>query len=253
MKKIFIPMMASAVLVACSTTQHTPLMHEEIMANVESSLKASPHLADEKKGDVRIIAYFDKDSTAKSEDDRYPASHLRLVRQSDSSKVVAAKTAVFLLSVLAGGQYQGSSKHDLKGSRLEVKNESMLKAYQPVRDYLFEKYGKQATGKNYFPLMVEGNRFYLIYEKYGQSQNEGRYELVQTITYRKLHEDTAKTKQSFKFECRQDGVFHTLTQWEADNYRLVREQALKNAQHCANRLIKEQGNQLEMAYERIAQ
>ena len=238
----------TGMLAACATTE-TTVSREQRLENVISSLAFYPKVADETKGNIRIYAGYDKDYSPPSEQDKYPAQYLRIVHPADNSKMVAAKVAGFIF----GGNATGYSKYSLKGQRTEIANQSIPYAYQPVRDYVFQQFGSQQGGQ-FFPLTILGERLYLVYDSYGGDKETTRlYELVQTIEFKKIHEDVGETAKDFRrflFVCEQKGVKRTLPEWSANNYRLIHETAKQYAQNCANEVLTKHKADLHAAYVR---
>lgn len=252
--KVIHGLIASAtigILAGCaSTPPETPVPREERIKNAISRLEYhKKKIISDKKDNLRVYAIYSSDYSPPTPADEYPAQNLRVVDPADNSKMVAAKVAsIFLMS---GQQQLGYSKYDLKGKRTDVQNQSVPSAFNVVRDYLFQQFGAHSQ-QELFPFEISADRFYLIYESYSGSKEDSRpYELVQTMTFSKIREDSGDTKKEnrkFSFACKQQGVKHTMKEWQANDYRLLHDTAKQYSINCANELISKHKADLHAAY-----
>lgn len=254
------PLILAVALTGCATPEK-PISREERLKNAHSSLFLYQKVADETQGNVRVFAGYKIDDDGQKKPLHLQkqldlTQRLRVVHPADNTKVVALKTAAFLLSMVGGGVIAPGAgdfhtKDDLKGTRTEVQNQSIEYAYRPVRDYVFTHFGNH-QGDKFFPLSVIGDRFYLVYDSYKGTKEQTRlYQLVQVITFQKIREDVGETKASFRqfvYHCKQNDAKYTMPEWSANNYQLLHQTAKRYAEQCAQEVLTKRKADFHAAY-----
>jgi hypothetical protein len=143
---------------------------------------------------------------------------LRVITKSNTSSVVAAKAATFVLTALFGGNTSQStfSKHDLKGSEINAVGNPSVDYFLPnvnrvIKDSLYVK--DNADYQNY-PLSVRYLKFYLVYTELAGSSN---YELIYTMNV------STSNPGKYKFDCSFTTGSYPLDEWSLSGYQKVKD------------------------------
>ncbi len=168
--------------------------------------------------------------STKSEEIYGHSTELKIVKYSDTVKVTAAKTVLILL---VGGTFQGTSKDQLKGNRIEdVINRDKLKnplfdigpSTKAYANELSDKYSNinNLNIKSYY---IKPTRPYwsLIYDKSDKSIKNG-YALYFGAQY----------SESYLKNCNYQSKTYPLEQWQTNDYQLISEERAKIVSECTN-------------------
>lgn len=143
---------------------------------------------------------------------------LRVVTKSDTSSVVAAKAATFVLTALFGGSTSQStfSKHDLKGSEINSVENPSISYFLPNINRVIENslYVKDNADYRNYPLSVRYTKFYLVYTELAGSSN---YELVYKMNI------SASNSGKYKFDCSFTTGSYPLGEWSLSGYQKVKD------------------------------
>ncbi|ATF93988.1 Uncharacterised protein [Cedecea neteri] len=152
-------------------------------------------------------------------------TQLRYVTQGDTSKTAALKTLQFVaLAFAGGGQVNGFSKEDLKGTQVPgVMNPSITYLTPRVSDIMKNEMDRQPMRKYNSPLIIKPTTWKLMYKNL--AGGDDNYTLVMKTTLsRNATDKTGKDNYMF-MECvsTETTPEYTLPQWQANNYAKVNE------------------------------
>jgi hypothetical protein len=143
---------------------------------------------------------------------------LRVITKSNTSSVVAAKAATFVLTALFGGNTSQStfSKHDLKGSEINAVGNPSVDYFLPNINRVIKNslYVKNNTDYQSYPLSVRYLKFYLVYTELAGSSN---YELVYTMNV------STSNPGKYKFDCSFTTGSYPLDEWSLSGYQKVKD------------------------------
>ncbi|MGO4743344.1 hypothetical protein [Serratia quinivorans] len=152
---------------------------------------------------------------------------LRVITKSNTSSVVAAKAATFVLTALFGGNTSQTtfSKHDLKGSEINTVGNPSVDYFLPnvnrvIKDSLYVK--DKADYQNY-PLSVRYLKFYLVYTELAGSSN---YELIYTMNV------STSSPGKYKFDCSFTTGSYPLDEWSLSGYQKVKDVVKSKLDGC---------------------
>lgn len=142
---------------------------------------------------------------------------LRVITKSNTSSVVAAKAATFVLTALFGDNTSQSkfSKHDLKVSEVNTVVNQSVDCFLPnvnrvIKDSI---YVKDNADYQSYPLSVRYLKFYLVYTELAGSSN---YELVYTMNV------STSNPGKYKFDCSFTTGSYPLDVWSLSGYWKVK-------------------------------
>lgn len=169
---------------------------------------------------------------------------LRYVTQGDTTKATALKTLQFVaLAFAGGGQVNGFSKEDLKGTQVPgVMNPSITYLTPRVSDILKSEMDRQPAKKYDNPLIIKPTTWKLMYKNL--AGGDDNYRLIMKTTLRRLTDDkTAKNIfQQVDCESTETTPEYTLPQWQANNYAKVNEETQKLLDTCLAKFTTEAHN-----------
>ncbi|CAI1766498.1 Uncharacterised protein [Serratia quinivorans] len=143
---------------------------------------------------------------------------LRVITKSNTSSVVAAKAATFVLTALFGGNTSQStfSKHDLKGSEINAVGNPSVDYFLPNINRVIKNslYVKNNNDYQSYPLSVRYLKFYLVYTELAGSSN---YELVYTMNV------STSNPGKYKFDCSFTTGSYPLDEWSLSGYQKVKD------------------------------
>ena len=236
MKKIILLTLISFTFTACSSTSKTPLSPEE-KAEAEykkNYTKVASHTIKTRSGNLTVI---DRIHNRYSDDTTASSMNLMIIRKSNTVKARAAQTAVFTatfaLLILAHNSnhigYEGPDlldKHSLSGKPIKPNFANpVFEQFSPkVRDWAAKRSfkGNSANKK----LFVQPGRFYLVYEKFNKRD---RFFLNNEVS---LFLDGQSGKTDRLLHCFKRSESHSLEEWQANDYELVRQTTNKQYDEC---------------------
>lgn len=169
---------------------------------------------------------------------------LRYVTQGDTTKATALKTLQFVaLAFAGGGQVNGFSKEDLKGTQVPgVMNPSITYLTPRVSDIMKNEMDRQPMRKYNSPLIIKPTTWKLMYKNL--AGGDDNYTLVMKTTLsRNATDKTGKDNYMF-VECvsTETTPEYTLPQWQANNYAKVNEETQKLLDTCLAKFTTEAHN-----------
>ena len=236
MKKIILLTLISFTFTACSSTSKTPLSPEE-KAEAEykkNYTEVASHTIKTRSGNLTVI---DRIHNSYSDDTTTSSMNLMIIRKSNTVKAGAAQTAVFTatfaLLILARNSnhigYEGPDlldKHNLSGKLIKPNfaNPAFEQFSPKVRDWAAKRSfkGNSANKK----LFVQPGRFYLVYEKFNKRD---RFFLNNEVS---LFLDGQNGKTDRLLHCFKRSESHSLEEWQANDYELVRQTTNKQYDEC---------------------
>ncbi|WP_036626080.1 hypothetical protein [Pantoea sp. AS-PWVM4] len=160
-------------------------------------------------------------------------TQLRYITQGDTTKATALKTLQFVSMIFVGGQIQGFSKDQLKGTQaVGVMNPSLSYLTPRVSEVLKAEMDRLPAKKYDKPLIIKPLTWKLIYKNL--AGGDDNYQLVMTTTLTRTVSDPAGHPTSKQIECSSDATTpqFTLPQWQANNYAKVNEVTQKLMDSC---------------------
>ena len=232
MKKIILLTLISFTFTACSSTSKTPLSPEE-KAEAEykkNYTEVASHTIKTRSGNLTVI---DRIHNSYSDDTTTSSMNLMIIRKSNTVKARAAQTAVFTatfaLLILARNSnhigYEGPDlldKHSLNGKPIKPNfTNPVFEQFSPkVRDWAAKRSFKGNK------LFVQPGRFYLVYEKFNKRD---RFFLNNEVS---LFIDGQNGKTDRLLHCIKRSESHSLEEWQANDYELVRQTTNKQYDEC---------------------
>lgn len=236
MKKILL-LSSVMLLTACATTTKkpaTPLTPEQRQANIaEIEARNFAIIYNDtvptSTGNVKVIG---RNKVEFANDTTEP--NLMIIKKSDTAKVTSLK---IVSSILLGGE-NSFKKNDLKGNLLNpmLANPTLEYARPLITNWVSRnatKYG--LPNKPLTTVTYEPNRFYLVYEKLGSGAN---YQLFNGLTLR--IQNTWEPEKTYVYPCEKTSNARPLTDWQANNYAVVKATVQQNIASCLADLDKAQ-------------